>query len=272
MSWMLVSGKVYFCTKCQGHIQVEYEGGALETQVGDSVIDEQSVLLDEFAQPNVNPETDGYYLYEKIICEDCFVKLGIDETDAKRLMVLLDEVDATINHVVAQVCAVFQNPTPHDLKEFIGESAFKELSGQTMLPARKKRKINEAFQDWHCSDNFLSRRIEAELEKLPKPLPQANLKKFAMKLRKQYLTVFVKKNICEAENINPFIQSEHTVRVPLPNTPMVTVIIEGEIELNAFKHNNYFKESVLEILQTELPNLVSSLKQIALSHFVGATP
>lgn len=272
MSWMLVAGKVYHCKKCGECVQVEYESGAELTQVSDVVIDQQSEMLDEFAQPNADPDLEGYYLQEKITCEECYATLSPDNSDAEQLVSLLAEVDAAIKQVVDHVSASLENPTHDDVLELLGKSVFEELSARSMLPARRQRRLTEVFQKWYCLDKFLSNRVKAEIEKLPQPLPSVRLKEFAVQLRKKYLTVYVQKEIWVAENINPYIQSEHTVRVPTLNTPHIRVITEGAIDLVEFKRKGFFINSILEILGDERKNLTNTFKQMAIKHFIGVMP
>lgn len=269
MSWMLVVGKVYHCAECGSSLQVEYEGGAVMTQVSDMVIEEQSGLLDEFNQPNCSPEVDGYYLQEIIVCEKCFVKKEYDGTHASHMMELLSDVDKVADDLIGQVRASCEYPTLEDLKDFIGVEIFNDLSSKSMLPARKKRKLNETFQSWHCADEFLARLITREIQKLPKPLPDVPLKKFAAQLSEENLTVFTPKEVWVAENTNPFIQSEHTIRIPTSTTPKMVVYIEGVIDVKFFKSCKLLgTKALLDLFDDDRPKLRETFKQMAQRHFM----
>jgi hypothetical protein len=300
MSWMLVTGKIYQCTNCGNHIQVEYENGAVMTQVSDEVCFQQSEMLDEFEQPNANPDTDGYYLQEKVTCEECYIKSGFNESDGGRLMALFDEVDKAANLIVGQVLAKFGNMTQEDmkdifaiyanraasekmtkedLKDFYAKDAYKDLDSTITLPSRKQEILNVVLQRLHkwgdCFYRYLPKRIAAELNELSKPRPDAKLKEFALQLKPDHLTVFIPKPIWEAENTNPYIQYEHTVRVPLSSTPKQFVYFEGNANLDEIK-NNYISpltESALyNIIKEYKHELVETTIESAHKHFIDGVP
>lgn len=74
MSWLNIRGKVYHCLRCPEIITVEYEGDACMTQIGDNRVHAQMALTQRYGQPKANPDSEGYYLHEEVICEPCFKK------------------------------------------------------------------------------------------------------------------------------------------------------------------------------------------------------
>ncbi len=72
MSWLNVPGKLYHCVKCNEEIKIECEGGACLTQIGDNRVYEQITLTQRYGQPAANPDSEGYYLHDEVICEPCF--------------------------------------------------------------------------------------------------------------------------------------------------------------------------------------------------------
>ena len=272
MSFMSVAGTVYHCTKCASQLHVDYQGGAMMCQVSDPVIAEQQSLQGEFSQP---PKTglallgSPQYLHAKIICEDCFTKMAFDDSKVNKLSCLLGEVDATVQQVVDQVRARCEHLTLSDLEEVIGKPMFGELSGRSMLPAKKRHKLNEIFQKWYCLDDFLSRCIKESLAGMPKPLPDKELIKFVTKLNKNHLTTYIPKDIGATECLNPFIYVESAVRVPLPSTPSKRVYYKSSISLPQFEKEDFLFKQIHECLSRN--GLVGAFKNMALNHFVGPT-
>ena len=72
MSFLLVAGKIFVCQKCQKLITIEYEGGALLTQIGDENVMQQSEYSQHMKQPNSNPDEQGHFLYDIGLCTSCY--------------------------------------------------------------------------------------------------------------------------------------------------------------------------------------------------------
>ena len=56
MSWLLVRGKTYVCDSCDCRLNVDYEGGAQMTQIGDENIEAQIEVSERLGQGADNPE------------------------------------------------------------------------------------------------------------------------------------------------------------------------------------------------------------------------
>ena len=85
MSFMVVSGKQFMCSDCEKIVQIEYEGGAQMTQIGDLSVMEQIQLSEQFGS-----EFDSY-LYDIGICNECFD----NEKELKRSNEIFKLIDTT---------------------------------------------------------------------------------------------------------------------------------------------------------------------------------
>lgn len=102
-----------------------------------------------------------------------------------------------------------------------------------MLPLKKKRKLNSAFGKQSCMDNFLIRQIDEVLASLPRPTAWEKFDELVTSLSGTRDEIFdnLPHDIREAENLNAYIQTEHTVRTPTSDTPAQVVFRSRTISL-----------------------------------------
>jgi len=274
MSMMLVAGKIFHCIDCGESVRIEYTDGAKITQVGDPVVDQQSALIEHYGQPVSDPEQTGYYLCDEVVCASCYAKNNHDGQAAEAILAAIERFDQVVLQVADSVRAAIANPTLDDLVEFIGKPGFDELSGHSMLPARKQRKLNELFQIWHCTDRFIETRIDEALAAMPKPWHDEEVQQLVEHIADQIggtdLPVFTRWSIQDAENINPYIQSEFTVRFPESNTPAIEVYRPRVIHLDDVMEEVCMStDVVLSALRDDQKVLTMAFKKMAHTHFLG---
>ena len=73
MSFLTVRGKIFVCYECAHRVIVEYEGGALLTQIGDFEVMRQLEIAEELGEREAAEER-GFYLYDFGLCESCYEK------------------------------------------------------------------------------------------------------------------------------------------------------------------------------------------------------
>lgn len=239
MSFMNVRGKVYRCTRCSEHFHVEYEGGVALAQVSDEVISEQIAYTEELGQAGSHEH--GLYLYDLIICEPCHAHWVaenplFDET-GRKLMFLAERHEESLNQAARDLEASLRSVSRQELFNVLGQAVIAELSAKSMLPSRKRRRINELFQKWHVAEGLVKTKAKAALANLRAsgPLAIDELRKLAAKVSGNDLPFFQMHETWKAENLNPFIITEDTVRTPLPTTPHRTVFRELYVDLRALR-------------------------------------
>lgn len=250
MSWLNIQGNMYHCLKCSEIVTVEYEGGACLTQIGDNRIYEQTALTKRYSQPTANPDAEGYYLHNEIICEPCFKKRYMKdgqydvamnmETLCNRLLEIKDK--HTVNVGKAAESAFdnwLENISPSNLRE-IDTSAFDKTIGLKIFKLRNKRKYlieqfvssakdsiitfihNQINRDPCLQDAIRQYASEAQpiIDSIRRLL--ANLKrKFFLKGE-----IFRVRRINQPENLNDYVRYEMTTRSPVASTPDITVFYQ----------------------------------------------
>lgn len=270
MSFLPVSGKIYICDECDKHIRVEYEGGAQLTQIGDDNIREQMQISEKFNQPNKDPDTEGYYLYEIIICEDCYSK--IDENIRELLKEILDKYKSLItvrNETIKAIeidlletaSSTIETITPEEVENIFPEIK-DELNDKRDTPKKRKGKINKFIRGYNTKEKvkelFYSsvdknKSIEETFSGFNQQvydtanlLPEFDDDEFA---------VMQPKDIRDAENLNNHLQFETTIREPKHDTKAETVYITYllstasfmNLMLNDEDYELEMEEGVLEI-------------------------
>ena len=150
MSWLNIRGKIYHCLKCPEIIKVEYEGGACLTQIGDDRGYEQMALTQRYGQPTANPDAEGYYLHDEVICEACFKKrymkggqhnIAMNMEDlCNRLSEIKDKHAENVGKAAESAFNNWlENISPGNFRE-INTSAFDKTIGLKIFTLRGKRR------------------------------------------------------------------------------------------------------------------------------------
>lgn len=125
-----VTGKIYVCVECQKTVKVDYEGGSQQTEIGVKGITRQLEFSQRFGQPNADPYTQGFYLYDLGTCSDCYESFvsSEDREHYEQIFNLIEKVETKrelANHAIAPIAAdairkVVSDLTLQDVGKAIG--------------------------------------------------------------------------------------------------------------------------------------------------------
>ena len=113
MSFMVVSGKTFICHECSHRMSVEYEGGALMTQIGDFEVMRQQEIAEELGERSS-------YLYDFGLCESCYIET-VSKTSRERnnkLRELLERLDVLYSASGEEISALFPEVMEYVKKDF----------------------------------------------------------------------------------------------------------------------------------------------------------
>lgn len=274
MSWLNIRGKIYHCLKCPENITVKYEGCARLTQIGDNRVYEQMALSQKYGQPIANPDIEGYYLHDDVVCEQCFKKhymKGGQYDVAIHMKALCDRLleirDKHAENIRRSTEATFnnllENISPINLRE-INRSAFDKTIGLKIFKLRNKRKdlieqfvssakdsINFFIYNQVNSDPYIQGIIgQSALEVQP---VIENIKKLLTNLKGK---IFMAHRINLPENLNDYVQYEMTTRTP----------IESTLDITVFYHTNMRKKDIIGYLNSCDP---SNLVEFSEDEWIG---
>ncbi|PVE42856.1 hypothetical protein [Limnohabitans planktonicus] len=239
MSFMLVAGKIYHCTDCNKEIRIDYEGGAQVIQVSDAVIEQQNSLLELFPQPHAEPHKYGYFIHADAICEHCTKIYESQQTKLDRMREvfdLLDGIELAKQSVANDIHTSFSTFSDEDIQAVIGAEAFKELVSPHMNLHRKRRYINQLFQKWYCTDNFIKSIINENKEKIKSAIRDVGLQEWIAEFKKQEVVLHSPLKTWEPENLNPYIRSSATMAFPAADTLHITVYKRHALNMAGIKN------------------------------------
>lgn len=231
MSFMLVAGKIFVCVECQKAVQVEYEGGASVTQIGDMEVMRQLEYSEQLGQPSAEPYEEGFYLYDFGVCDECYGNLASTEDRERyeQIFHLLGKIETERSQAIEAISiiaadaigSVAVNLTLQDISAAIGSPVDATLGDKHATEAKKRRLITGFVQDY-------SNRVEPYIQK--KAFAEGRIKQSMkqyreeIKLSKSQLSSlldmtkgksFVQKHTNAAENLNEYIITSETVRYPV---------------------------------------------------------
>lgn len=231
MSFMLVTGKIFRCAECQKTVQVDYEGGPLETQIGDMAVSRQLEYSEHFGQPSADPYEEGFYLYDLGACQECYEKL-VSADDKERYAQIFDlistieaersqAIDAVSDVAADAIKSVALGLTLLDISKAIGSPVDARLGDKHATVGKKRRQIRGFVQDY-------SNRIQPYI--LEKAFADGPIRQIMEQYREETkhsisqlsslldLTIgksFVEKHTNATESLNDYIISRYTVRYPV---------------------------------------------------------
>ncbi len=231
MSFMLVAGKIFRCAECQKTVQVDYEGGPLETQIGDMAVSRQLEYSEHFGQPSADPYEEGFYLYDLGACQECYEKL-VSADDKERYAQIFDliskvetergQADEAISLMADDaIGSVTLSLTLQDISKAIGASVYGTLGDKHRAATKMRRMITGFVQDH-------SNQIEAYI--LEKTFAEDPIKQILDQYRDETLQPislllsllnitqgksFQKKHTNAVENLNDYIIASTMVRYPV---------------------------------------------------------
>lgn len=279
MSFMLISGKIFFCNECNKTIRVEYKGGPQITQIGDLNIMNQLELSEQMKklkQPNPHPEEQGYYLYEVGYCEKCYKK-RVDSDEKDKIQEFFKIIETLTKIRSKTITAIFKllpemiesaasKMTPDDMGAAIGSPFDPYLGDRHALPAKRQRMIRAFIQDNSRSiESYLSKKVLEEssiaecIAKWEQSI-EAKRNRFNL-LMDQISSVYIMKKTNAVENLNDFIISDNSVRKPVfwspnekfyfpseLNTDGVTDLFDVTSEISRHDDISKYANSIIERL------------------------
>lgn len=260
MSWMLVRGKKFICNKCGKVTLVEYQGGALMTQIGDIEIMKQEHIAKELGE-NQNGEN-GYYLYDIGICENCY-KTKINKSIQNRC----ERVDALLQELQENLELLektfYENlPKVRDIIKWNEMAKELEIDTDSLIDRRenKSKKRTPLKTYIHNNADKLTYYIVKKTFEIPEVenftanylnKKNAIISEIDKLFRKDSFFRF--NNICyyfkdttKAENLNSHFLADTTIRVPRDDSPSEKFYFEYEINIESIAgvygiSNRYFR-------------------------------
>jgi hypothetical protein len=256
MSFLFVKGIIYHCLQCGSSLQVEYEGGPMFTQVGEGGVFNFLQLEKKYKS---NSGRDLYrepvYLHAEVICENC--------VDSSRIVSskLVDKVDSlwAIARKAGSIKKQFQNNVlklieNSDIEwvKSVDRKSYEEMAnhkyllmphvknGQVVpiILGEKEKRIRQYISE--ISGNILESlfsafpqlkdNLLASVSKIRQKL-ESRMEEIKKKLPGEGTCFYVGEDITLPENMNPYIMTEWTVRVPEDKTPNVKCYTDIEIDM-----------------------------------------
>ena len=251
MSFLPVCGKIYICSECEGHTQVLYDGGAQITQIGDDNIAELLNISEEIGQPNTDPDNDGYFLFDIIICSNCYEEINHETRKT------MENIHSRTNHLISER-AELVNTLSDDFIEInanniesmdinsvceIFPDITSEIGDKRDSPKKQKGKINK-FVRSDKNKNIVKKAILEKIFRKPSTndiISSYNTQvedyiEFMSQLNSDVLFYVHKRNIRDSENLNNYIQSPETTRNPSSDTKSMEVFNLNSIEVEQFEN------------------------------------
>lgn len=246
MSFLLTCGKMYHCLNCNLIIKINYEGGALNTQIGDFSVIFQMSLYEKYGNGNFNPETQGFYLHEEGYCQKCCEKsIDINESETinkiyaymDKISELRDIFDKRIKTLHQEIfeewltkvdLAYCQKISPDTYRNTIENRDFEQIKKKLVKKFVNKNRplievdiINELTTKTKELLKSNSVDLSIDLSKMEDELVELIKIEIKKLTRSDFLNLdipveyFHQKNIYESENLNDYICSEMTIRKPI---------------------------------------------------------
>lgn len=249
MSFLNVAGKIYYCFQCKSTTRICFEGGPQLTQIGDLNIFEQMEISRKLGQPNSDPDREGYYLYDLVLCEKCYQqylqKNGEQEKVIQPLVrefsKLINEKQRLIEYLVPEikdmVAKQIHSFAVEELDNLLEEHFDKDFGDKHALPGKKKGKFNQLYTQsirhkaipYFLKTALADEKIDKAVSSYLKMVETAWLEP-THKFRDEVVQTYVPSAIRRAENLNNYICYEATVRAPEATTPDLTVYHECELD------------------------------------------
>lgn len=243
MSFMLVSGKQFICESCEKVISVEYKDGAKMTQIGDFEIMRQQQIAQEFGEQQVINEK-GFYLYDFGLCEPCYEKT-VPETLRKRstrineLLHNLDllyrsaygEIDEQFSKTLKQVGS---NLTWNDISQAVGGIDEDELEDKRQHKGKRKSPLKTFMHSYaeelehYIINQVLNIPRSGQIIKQYRDQSREILREMT-KLLKSDNSLYLSKTSDASENLNDYIVTDTSVRVPIDGSVSKTFYYGMEI-------------------------------------------
>lgn len=246
MSFMYVKGKIYHCLNCKKSIKVQYMPILINdtpthlTQIGDDNIIFWYKLNEKYGQPpeeeDVSPES-PVFLHDEGFCKGCVENIIRKNKKLielqnkynrfadiyKKASELLDSYSKEINPLISDLLDSFvNNMVFYDLKEIDDEIFSQTLREKDFLTKRKKRALlHEFFKKVENKIPEYMKKIVLRNENVRYFISQ--YEQYSKELLEELYElsstitgeVYIRKDIYSPENLNNYIITDMTVRIPI---------------------------------------------------------
>ena len=237
MSLMRIRGSKYHCTQCKKVIVVEYEGGLQRTLVSHPVIDSQATLR---RQLRLRSQTSAEYMHQMGFCEACVAGAKPGDGGAATPQEVTDFNEA-ISKLLRMADRHEKRVRTHatSCRERFSAAltleTFRELAPQEYEATLGKWDTTPPFEREFLVRNFLD---SAKFDLAPRvagalsadPKLRSTVRSYAQKApdlvakAREALAAcgsyrYAPVSLRQAENLNPYLASEYSIRRPVRETP-----------------------------------------------------
>ena len=259
MSFSVVGGKTFICYECGHRVSVDYEGGAMMTQIGDLEVIRQQEIAEELNEQQI-PDERGFYLYDFGLCASCYEKTISKSAKEQnnKLNELFRQLDVLYTSSTEDINISFtealkqirKNLTKGDISKAVGGLDDDILEDNRLHKGKRKSPMKSFI---HTNSEELERYILKKVWKTDKIKMAAEQYKEAsdkildemLKHLKKNKVYYLRKRVDASENLNEFIITDTSVRVPIEGSSSEAYYYEMEINFVAVRKSYRLKVSNL---------------------------
>ncbi len=254
MSFTVVGGKIFICEKCKGRLHIDYKGGAGMTQIGDFEVVHQQQIAQELGEQQVIDER-GFYLYNFGLCASCYEKFVPETLREKsnrfneffsQLNMLYEDTYKKIDEYFPKAIEqVESNLTWDDISKAVGGLDEDELEDKRQHKGKRRSPLKTFI---HSYEEVLDHYIINSVLKIPKidlimkqyKADSREILRKMIELLKSGNTFYFSKITDTPENLNEYIISNTSVRVPVEGSVSESFYYEMELDCRATIKNYCF--------------------------------
>ena len=228
MSLLVVGGKTFICQECGHRVSVDYEDGAMMTQIGDLEVMYQQEIAEELNEQQTLDDR-GFYLYDFGVCKSCYEKLDAEtKKRSDKFNELYRSVDSLYRSAYTKVYDSFtksmeqvvSNLTWNDISEMVGGVSKDDLIETRQHKGKRRSPLKQFIRNNSTKlEKAIIKRI-LKMSKIDAILSQyqeqsQNIFREMKELLKANNIVYYFKMTDEAENLNEYIVTDTSVRKPV---------------------------------------------------------
>ena len=272
MSFLVVGGKTFICQECGHRVSVDYEGGAMMTQIGDFEVMRQQEIAEELNEQQSLDER-GFYLYDFGVCQSCYRSVD-EETRARsdKFNELYRSVDSLYRSAYAKVDDNFIKSleqlasilTWNDISEMAGGVSREELIDTRQHKGKRKSPLKQFIHNYSEKvEHAITRRIlkmpeiDAVLSQYQEQ-SQKIFKEMRELLNPDNLAYFSKMTD-EMENLNEYIVTDTSVRKPVTGSVSEPFYYPIEVSYGALRKNYRLGVNEFYLPKGELGRIITKV-------------
>ena len=259
MSFMVVGGKTFICRECGHRVSVDYKSGAMMTQIGDFEVMRQQEIAEELNEQQ-KPDERGFYIYDFGLCTSCYEKTALKPQRVRnnKLNELFEQLDILHASSTEDINIAFtealeqvkKNLTRDDISNAVGGLDDNILEDNRQHKGKRKSPMKSFV---HTNSEELERYILKKVWKIDKiKLTVEQYKEASNKILDEMMkhlekskVYYLSKRVDTSENLNEFIVTDTSIRVPVEGSSSETYYYEMEINFGAVRKNYRLKASNL---------------------------